>query len=126
MTAEESEAERPPIWSGHIIAYSRDPRAAAPFYMSIGMREVAIMDDFAVLELRGGTHLALRRDAEHVGAPVNFDLMVEDLHATHAAWTQAGFEPSVIEVDPIHERFKIVDPDGNTIEVFSTHVIGPV
>lgn len=126
MTPEDNTAERPPIWSGHVVAYSRDPRAAAPFWLQIGMREVAIMDDFAILELRGGTHLALRRDESHTGAPVGFDLMVEDLRATHAAWTEAGLEPTEVEVDPIHETFRVQDPDGNTITIFNTHVIGPV
>ncbi len=118
--------ERPPIWTGHVVAYAPDPRQAAEFYEAIGMRPIASMDDFAVLELRGGTHLVVQRDVDHAGVAVDFDLMVEDLAATHAAWSSAGFDVGPIEHDGIHDTFTVRDPAGNVITVFSSHVAGPV
>lgn len=122
----ESSEERPPVWTGHVVAYAHDPERTAAFYEEIGMRPVAAFPDFAVLELRGGTHLVVRRAEDHVGSPLEWDLMVEDLAATHAAWEAAGHEVGAIERGPIHETFVVHDPAGNSITVFSTHVVGPV
>lgn len=126
MTTPPDDTARPPVWAGHVIATSRDPRAAADFYTAIGMREVAVMDAFAILEMRGGTHLAVRLDPDHRPGPAGFDLMVEDLAATHASWSRAGLTVSEVTVGDIHESFTVTDPDGNVIEVSDTHVIGPV
>jgi hypothetical protein len=52
--------------------------------------------------------------------------MVEDIAATHADWTTKGLTVSPIETGPIHEVFTVTDPDGNTIQVSNSHVIGPV
>ena len=122
----ESSDERPPVWTGHVVAYSTDPERTAAFYEEIGMRPVAAFPDFAVLELRGGTHLVVRRTEHHVGSLLEWDLMVEDLAATHAAWEGAGHDVGSIERGPIHETFTVRDPAGNSITVFSTHVVGPV
>ena len=118
--------ERPSIWTGHVVVNARDPARAAGFYESLGMRPVVTMDDFAVLELRGGTHLVVRKDTNAPPGPVDFDLMVEDIAATHAAWGAAGLSVSAIERGSIHESFTVTDPDGNSILVNSTHVVGPV
>ena len=42
---------RPPIWTGHLVLYGRDPRRSGAFYEKIGFRPVGIMDPFAVMEL---------------------------------------------------------------------------
>jgi catechol 2,3-dioxygenase-like lactoylglutathione lyase family enzyme len=126
MTEPESDPVKPPIWTGHVVAYCSDPRSAADFYISLGMREVAVMGDFAVLELAGGTHLAIRRGPERAGVALDFDLMVEDLDATHAAWAEAGHKVSEITDGAIHRQFVLEDVDGNTVEVCDSHVVGPV
>jgi hypothetical protein len=70
-----------------VILTSRAPAVAARFYERIGMRPVQVAEHFSVLEMRGGTHLAIRRDPENVDAGrAPWDLMVEDLDATHAKW----------------------------------------
>src|SRR5262249_29903599 len=51
---------RPPVWTGHVILGSSDTVAAARFYEQIGMRPVQVAEHFSVLEMRGGTHLAIR------------------------------------------------------------------
>jgi hypothetical protein len=39
-----------------------------------------------------------------VDSEAPFDLMVDDLETTHAAWTARGLEPSPIERGPIPDR----------------------
>jgi hypothetical protein len=89
------------------------------------MRMVEQNPHVGVLELRGGTHLVLVPGTPAPGgAP--FDLMVEDLDATHAAWKADGLDVSPIEHGRIHDAFTVPDPDGYVVTVNSTHVVGPV
>ncbi len=124
----EASQERPPVWTGHLVIHSADPVAAGTFYEGLGFRPVASMDAFAVLELRGGTHLVVRRDPDASGGPAAFDLMVEDLDATRGAWEAAGATVSEVARDErgIHRVFTLTDPDGNAIVVNDSHVVGPV
>jgi catechol 2,3-dioxygenase-like lactoylglutathione lyase family enzyme len=120
--------ERPPLWTGHLVLYGRDPNRSGQFYEKLGMRPIAIMDPFAVLEMRGGTHLVIRQDPEAKGGRAPFDLMVEDLDATREAWEAMGFSVSDVHKDErdIHRIFIVTDPDGNTIVVNDSHVEGVV
>jgi hypothetical protein len=79
-----------------------------------------------VLELRGGTHLVLRPGRPPSTADAPFDLMVEDLEATHAEWERLGLNVSPIDRGRIHSAFVLRDPDGNTVTVNSSHVVGDV
>ena len=117
---------RPAVWTGHLVVAGKDPAASASFYEDIGMRKVAILDEVAIFELRGGTHLVVRKDPDPKPGPASWDLMVDDIAATHADWTTKGLTVTPIEQGPIHEAFVVTDPDGNTIQVNSSHVIGPV
>jgi catechol 2,3-dioxygenase-like lactoylglutathione lyase family enzyme len=118
---------RPPVWVGHAVLNVGDLDRAAEFWRELGMREVERNAQVAVLELRGGTHLVLVGGSAP-DAPVDapFDLMVEDLDATHAAWTARGLAPSPIERGRIHNAFTVSDPDGHVVTVNSSHVVGPV
>jgi len=120
--------ERPPLWTGHLVLYGQDPHRSGQFYEKLGMRPIAIMDPFAVMELRGGTHLVIRKDPDAKGGEAPFDLMVEDLDATREAWEAMGFSVSEITKDDrdIHRIFVVTDPDGNTIVVNDSHVEGIV
>jgi catechol 2,3-dioxygenase-like lactoylglutathione lyase family enzyme len=118
---------RPSVWTGHIVVHSRDPTAAARFFEQIGMRPVQVGEEFAVLELRGGTHLAIRLDPEHVApGPVGWDLMVEDFDAIHDRWQAAGLPVSAVAEGPPHRSFEVTDPDGHVVTVRDSHVVGPV
>ena len=117
----------PPVWVGHVSHPTSDPDRAARWYEAVGMRRVFTNDDIAIMELRGGTHLALSRGELEGGTrPASFDLMVEDLDAVHAAWTDAGLAPSAITSGRVHSSFTVTDPDGYVVTVNSSHVAGPV
>jgi catechol 2,3-dioxygenase-like lactoylglutathione lyase family enzyme len=118
---------RPPVWTGHVGLRTRDTVVAARFYERIGMRPVEVGEDFAVLEMRGGTHLAIRYDPEHTGpGPVSWDLMVEDLDVAHDQWQAEGLPVTVIVDGPPHRSFEVTDPDGHVLIVRDSHVVGPV
>ena len=102
-----------------------DVDRAADFYVTIGMREIERNAQVAIMELRGGTHLVLPA-APVTPGDVPFDLMVEDLAATHRAWTEQGLAPGEITSDRIHDSFVVTDPDGHRLTISSSHVVGPV
>ena len=60
---------RPAVWTGHLVIAGKDLAASTKFYEAIGMREVAIMDEVAIFELRGGTHLVVRKDPDAKPGP---------------------------------------------------------
>jgi len=90
------------------------------------MRQIARTEQVAVLELRGGTHLVLVPGDSPVDADAPFDLMVEDLEATHAEWQRSGFDVSAIEHGRIHSSFVLRDPNGHRVTINSSHVVGDV
>lgn len=120
-----AENERPGLWIGHVAMNVSDPPRAHDYYVGLGMRSVLRGDDFAITDLRGGTHLLLQAGKVEPGdAP--FDLMVEDLPATHARFRDTGLDVSDIITGDIHDVFVLEDPDRMRIVVFNSHVIGPV
>jgi len=90
--------------------------------LALGMRSIEKGDDFAVLELRGGTHLVLIRQEEVAPGPASFDLMVEDLDATRVRLSAQGLAPSEISEGRIHRSFTVADPCGHVITFNSSHV----
>jgi catechol 2,3-dioxygenase-like lactoylglutathione lyase family enzyme len=118
--------ERPPVWIGHAVLTVADTNRSAEFWREIGMREVERNEHVAVLELRGGTHLLLLPGTPPGDADAPFDLMVDDLDATHDEWATRGLDPSPIERGRIHASFFVRDPDGYRVKVNSSHVVGDV
>jgi catechol 2,3-dioxygenase-like lactoylglutathione lyase family enzyme len=126
-----SEADlRPPVWVGHVLLETDRLPETAAFMRKLGLRPVVERAEFAVLELRGGTHLVLLAKPRIESAVVEareaaFDLMVEDLHATHAAFVKLGLEPTPIErMSREHECFKLREPSGHLITIVSNHTTG--
>ncbi len=116
---------RPGVWVGHVALGAPDPPAAVDFFASLGMRVIERRPEFGLLELRGGTHLALfpaAALASDTAAP--FDLMVDDLDATHARFVAAGLEPSAIQTNPFHRIFMLSAPSGHVLTVQSSHASG--
>lgn len=116
--------ERPPVWVGHVYLDTDRMAASVGFMRAIGMRPVFEGPEVSVFELRGGTHLVLMRKDSVAPGPAPFDLMVDDLHATHRAFAAQGLAPTAIEARPAidHEVFELREPAGHLFTVFSTHV----
>ena len=118
--------QRPPVAVGHVRLSVIDVGAAACWLETVGLRPIVTMDGLAVLELRGGTHVVVRlaetRPAPGTAAP--FDLMVDDVDATHRAYAEKGLSPSPIRRGRIHDSFEVAGPDGWVFTVNSSHASG--
>lgn len=117
---------RPPVWVAHVVLETDRMEESARFMRTIGMRPVHEGPDVSVFELRGGTHLILLAKSKVVPGDASFDLMVEDLRATHQHFTSLGLAPTPIEAMPAidHELFRVREPAGHLITFFSNHVSG--
>ena len=117
---------RPPLWIGHVVLETDRLEETARFMHTIGMRAVHKGSEVAISELRGGTHLILIAKSKIVAGGAPFDLMVEDLRATHQRFTSLGLAPSPIEamssID--HELFHVQEPAGHLITFYSNHSSG--
>ena len=113
---------RPPVWVGHVAMYSARAAETSEFMQQIGMRLIADGDEFAVLEMRGGTHLVVTSDSESTLVKGSFDLMVDDLDDTHKQYAELGLAPGEIERGEIHDSFELREPGGAVITFNSTHV----
>ena len=117
---------RPPLWIGHVVLETDRLEESARFMHTIGMRAVHRESKLAIFELRGGTHLILIAKSASVPRDAPFDLMVEDLRATHRRFTSLGLAPSPIEamssID--HEFFRVREPAGHLITFYSNHSSG--
>lgn len=118
--------QRPPVAIGHVALDVTEVAAAAGYFIKLGLRPIHQAETFAVLELRGGTHLILRPAAGAIppASEAPFDLMVDDLEATREAYAAMGLEPSAIESGSIHDSFVVVGPNGYRITVVSSHASG--
>ena len=123
MFTEVTTDPRPRFAIGHLSMHAADVVSLTQFYGRLGMRVVVESPDFAILELRGGTHLILQRGPAGQG---ELDLMVDDIDATHGAFAAEGVEPTPIRRGSPHDRFLVEDAEGNKLTVASSHAMGPV
>jgi hypothetical protein len=76
--------QRPPVAVGHVRLPVSDVAAAARWLETVGLRPIVQMEELAVLELRGGTHVVVRQaEKPPAGTGAPFDLMVDDIDAAH-------------------------------------------
>ncbi len=120
--------QRPLCAVGHLSLAVDDVAAAYGFFVRHGMREVLEKSDFAILELRGGTHLILTKAEESIaqGQRPPFDLMVDDVDAAHRRFVADGVEATAIERGSIHDSFSVQGPSGYSIPINSSHAVGVV
>ncbi len=118
-----SEDDRPPVAIGHVSFRTNKVGESTDFLIKLGLRSIFASENFAVLELRGGTHLIVKPADESIapGSKAPFDLMVDDVEVARKHYGDAGMEPSAIEEGNIHNWFTIVDPSGCEITVTSSH-----
>lgn len=114
---------RPVFAIGHIPVAAADIGRLADFYSSIGCRNVVRLPGVAILELRGGTHLAISKGAS---GQTTLDLMVDDLADARETLAAAGADPSPITRRLPHRVFTASDPEGNRLIVHDSHVAGVV
>ena len=119
--------ERPPMWIGHIHIEVPDIAATKSFFVKLGMRDVfPDATEIAILELRAGTHLIV----QHTDQPVEpdtstgFDLMVDDIDATHEQLTRQNLNPSKLDRGKIHTTFEVNEPGGHVVKYFNSHNSG--
>ena len=110
------------MWIGHVAMHTDRVAETSEFMQLVGMRLMFSDDGIAVLEMRGGTHLVLTNDPASQLIKGSFDLMVEDLDATHAQFTELGLAPGEIERGQIHDCFAVREPGGTNITFNSSHV----
>lgn len=117
---------RPAVGVAHVLLRTDRMAESTQFMRAIGMRPISDGPQVSVYEMRGGTHLILLHEEHIVPGDAAFDLMVDDLHATHARFQSLGLAPSAVESRPgiDHEVFKVREPAGHTITFFSSHVSG--
>ena len=113
---------RPGVWVGHIAMHSTHVTKTSRFMQDVGMRLIMEEDGFALLELRGGTHLVITDNADSELIKGSFDLMVDDIDAAHHRFNELGLSPSDIERGEIHDSFEMREPGGTTILFNSSHV----
>jgi len=118
--------QRPPVAVGHVRLPCVDVATAAHWLETVGLRPIVTMDGLAVLELRGGTHVVVRKADQPPasGAMAPFDLMVDDVDATHRDFAEKGLSPTPISRGRIHDSFEVPGPGGWTFTVNSSHASG--
>ena len=113
----------PTVSVAHVVLYTDRMAESAQFMRSVGMVPVFDGPQVSVYEMRGGTHLLLMHRETVAAVEAPFDLMVDDIHATHQYFTALGLSPSPIEGRPVidHEVFTLREPAGYLFTVFSSH-----
>ncbi len=118
--------ERPPVAVGHVHLPVKNVPTASAFLQELGLRPVFERGKFAVLELRGGTHLIIeqsrKRTKEGTQAPVDF--MVDDVKKARAKYAKLGLKPTRIKTGRVHSSFFIPGPDGWSFKITSSHATG--
>jgi hypothetical protein len=118
--------QRPPVAVGHVRLPVTDVAAAERWLQSVGLRPVFTDESLAVLELRGGTHVVVRKTDQALvtGAAAPFDLMVDDIEAARRDYVTKGLGPSDISKGRIHDSFHLAGPDGYDFTITSSHAGG--
>jgi len=117
---------RPALAIAHVVLPTDRMAESARFLRTIGMRPVHDGAKVSIFELRGGTHVILMQAEEVVPGDAPFDLMVDDLEATHARFAALGLSPSPIEALPRidHRVFHLREPAGHVFTFYSSHASG--
>ncbi len=115
-----------PVAVGHVRMDVNDLHPACDLLEGLGLRPVSRRNSFAVLELRGGTHLIVRAGDWNTepGRMAPIDLMVDDVAAMHVRCRDMGLGPSEIASGSIHNSFTIPFADGWRLKITSSHTSG--
>ena len=124
--AKKKSDKRPPVAVGHVSLHVKDVPKASEFMQVLGLRAVFEAPKFAVLELRGGTHLILNQSRRKIkeGEVAPVDLMVDDLKAMREFCKTQKLKPSKVRSGSVHSSFYVPGPDGWSIKITSSHTSG--
>jgi catechol 2,3-dioxygenase-like lactoylglutathione lyase family enzyme len=119
---------RPPVAVGHVHLAVSDIARATDYFVGLGLRKISQRETFAVLELRGGTHLQMTLAEEPIppGQKASFDLMVDDLEAAREEFEKMGLSPTGITPGRVHSEFHLIGPDGYELTITSSHTSGRI
>ena len=129
---------------GHFVMKVANLGASYQFYADLGLRQIGIFPDVAIIELRGGTHILLFPESDEDVAPFpltpghlgqrdaffkeHLDLLINgrtraELEAYRATLLKHGLAASEIAQEQFfgHDYFQLTDPDGHGITVYTTH-----
>jgi catechol 2,3-dioxygenase-like lactoylglutathione lyase family enzyme len=127
---------------GHFVMKVANLDASYQFYADLGLRQMGMFPDVAIIELRGGTHILLLPEndegpfpltSSHLGQRAAFfneqlDLMINgktraDLESYRAILLKNGIAAGEIAQEKFfgHDYFELTDPDGHGITVYTTH-----
>ena len=115
----------PQLAIGHLSMESTIVPETVRFFGDLGARVVVSRDSFAIVELRGGTHVVIRASEGEPRTP-GFDLMVDDVPAVRDRLQREGYRPSEIRRGGIHQSFQVGEPGGAELTFTSSHVMGRV
>ena len=118
--------KRPPVSIGHVRLPVKNVPTSSAFLQELGLRAVFEREKFAVLELRGGTHLILQKSRKRIkpGDQAPVDFMVDDVKKARAKYAKMGMKPTRIKSGSIHSSFFIPGPDGWSFKITSSHTSG--
>ena len=127
---------------GHFVMKAANLGASYQFYAHLGLRQIGMFPDVAIIELRGGTHILLLPESGESpftltssrlgqrGAFFNeqLDLLINgktrgELEAYRAMVLRNGIAAGEIGPEKFfgHDYFHLTDPDGHGITVYTTH-----
>jgi len=127
----------------HLVLKVADLKSSCQFYSNLGIPPFVIDEKFAIIELRGGTHLLLFEvglAGEEVAESLTgqfykrfserFDLMIKgkdlnELKKYRLELISRGIAAGEIPDETFfgHHLFCIKDPDGNGITIYTSHAI---
>src|SRR3984893_17880911 len=128
----------------HLVFKVADLKSSSQFYSKLGIPPFAIDEEIAIIELRGGTHLILLSVGQLAGEGVaesltgqfhkrfseRFDLMIKgkglnELKKYRLELISRGIAAGEIPDEMFfgHHLFRIKDPDGNGITIYTSHAI---
>ncbi len=118
--------KRPPVAVGHVRLPVKNVPTTSAFLQELGLRKIFEKDTFAVLELRGRTHLILEksRSRTKLGTQAPVDFMVDDVTKARSKYAKMGMKPTRIKSGTIHSSFFIPGPDGWSFKITSSHTGG--
>ena len=118
--------KRPTVAVGHVCLPVKNVLTTSAFLQQLGLRKIFEKDTFAVLELRGGTHLVLEKSRKRTksGTQAPVDFMVDDVKQARSKYAKMGMKPTRIKSGTIHSSFFVPGPDGWSIKITSSHTSG--